>query len=57
LHPPGEDADPLTEVLRNGARVLLAQSVEAETAEGLRPTPSDDKDGRQEGQLGTERTA
>jgi len=29
---PGTFADPLTEVLRNGARVLLAQAVEAEVA-------------------------
>ena len=27
---PGSFADPLTEVLRNGARALLAQAVEAE---------------------------
>jgi transposase-like protein len=32
---PGSFADPLTEVLRNGARVLLAQAVEAEVAEFL----------------------
>jgi hypothetical protein len=30
---PGSFADPLTEVLRNGARSLLAQAVEAEVAE------------------------
>jgi putative transposase len=35
LRQPGEVADPLTEVLRNGARVLLAQAVEAEVAEAL----------------------
>ncbi len=29
---PGTFADPLTEVLRNGARTLLAQAVEAEVA-------------------------
>src|ERR1700746_4046607 len=29
---PGTFADPLTEVLRNGARALLAQAVEAEVA-------------------------
>ena len=29
---PGSFADPLTEVLRNGARALLAQAVEAEVA-------------------------
>ena len=32
---PGLFADPLTEVLRNGARTLLAQAVEAEVAEFL----------------------
>jgi putative transposase len=32
---PGSFADPLTEVLRNGARSLLAQAVEAEVAEFL----------------------
>jgi len=32
LSQPGTFADPLTEVLRNGARVLLAQAVEAEVA-------------------------
>ncbi len=35
LRRPGEVADPLTEVLRNGARALLAQAVEAEIAEAL----------------------
>ena len=29
---PGTLADPLTEILRNGARALLAQAVEAEVA-------------------------
>ena len=29
---PGTIADPLTEILRNGARALLAQAVEAEVA-------------------------
>ena len=29
---PGSFADPLTDVLRNGARALLAQAVEAEVA-------------------------
>ena len=29
---PGTFADPLTEVLRNGARALLSQAVEAEVA-------------------------
>jgi transposase-like protein len=32
---PGSFADPLTEVLRNGARALLAQAIEAEVAEFL----------------------
>ncbi len=32
LTQPGTFADPLTEVLRNGARALLAQAVEAEVA-------------------------
>ena len=32
---PGTFADPLTEVLRNGARALLAQAIEAEVAEFL----------------------
>ena len=32
LHQPGTFADPLTEVLRNGARALLAQAIEAEVA-------------------------
>jgi transposase-like protein len=35
LRQPGEFADPLTEVLRNGARQLLAQAVETEVAELL----------------------
>jgi putative transposase len=35
LLPPGSFADPLTEVLRNGARALLAQAIEAEVAEFL----------------------
>ena len=35
LRQPGEIADPLTEVLRNGARALLAQAVEAEVAEAI----------------------
>jgi putative transposase len=33
LRQPGEFADPLTEVLRNGARTLLAQAIEAEVAD------------------------
>ena len=32
---PGSFADPLTEVLRNGARALLAQAIEVEVAEFL----------------------
>jgi hypothetical protein len=32
LSQPGTFTDPLTEVLRNGARALLAQAVEAEVA-------------------------
>src|SRR5947208_12972126 len=32
LSKPGTFADPLTEVLRNGARALLAQAVEAEVS-------------------------
>jgi putative transposase len=32
---PGSFADPLTEVLRNGARAVLAQAVEAEVADFL----------------------
>ena len=32
LSQPGTFTDPLTEVLRNGARALLAQAVEAEAA-------------------------
>ena len=35
LRQPGEFADPLTDVLRNGARQLLTQAVEAELAECL----------------------
>jgi transposase-like protein len=35
LRQPGEFADPLTEVLRNGARQLLTQAVEAELTECL----------------------
>ena len=35
LTQPGSFEDPLTEVLRNGARALLAQAVEAEVAEFL----------------------
>ena len=35
LRHPGDIADPLTEALRNGARALLAQAVEAEVAEAL----------------------
>jgi transposase-like protein len=48
LRQPGEFADPLTEMLRNGARQLLTQAVEAEVAECL-VTPADltTGDGRQ----------
>src|SRR6267142_20172 len=35
LRQPGDFSDPLTEALRNGARALLAQAVEAEVAEAL----------------------
>ena len=35
LFQPGSFTDPLTEVLRNGARALLAQAIEAEVAEFL----------------------
>ncbi len=35
LRQPGDVSDPLTEVLRNGARALLAQAVEAEVAQAL----------------------
>ena len=35
LRQPGDVADPLTEALRNGARALLTQAVEAEVAEAL----------------------
>jgi hypothetical protein len=35
LVPPGTFSDPLTEILRNGARTLLAQAVEAEVADFL----------------------
>lgn len=35
LRQPGEFSDPLTEVLRDGARQLLAQAVEAELADCL----------------------
>ena len=34
LSQPGTFADPLTEVLRNGARALLSQAVEAEVEIG-----------------------
>jgi len=37
LSQPGTFADPLTEVLRNGARALLAQAVEAEVVTKIRP--------------------
>ena len=36
---PGSFADPLTEVLRNGARALLVQAIEAKVAEFLTKCP------------------
>ena len=36
---PGTFADPLTDVLRNGARALLAQAIEAEVADFCTSTP------------------
>ena len=39
LTQPGTFSDPLTEVLRNGARTLLGQAVEAEVAVGSAPIP------------------
>jgi hypothetical protein len=48
LSQPGTFADPLTEVLRNGARALLSQAVEAEVAALLsRHTDKLTDDGRQ----------
>jgi putative transposase len=35
LRQPGAIADPLTEILRDGARALLAQAVEAEVSQAL----------------------
>ncbi len=47
LAQPGEFDDPLTEVLRNGARALLAQAVEAEVADFLaKHSASKTEDGR-----------
>ena len=40
LSQPGTFADPLTEVLRNGARALLVQAVEAEVATLLSSHPT-----------------
>ena len=40
LTQPGTFSDPLTEVLRNGARTLLGQAVEAEVAAWLTPIPT-----------------
>ena len=37
---PGSFADPLTEVLRNGARALLSQAIEAEVAPNSSPSMS-----------------
>lgn len=36
---PGSFADPITEVLRNGARTLLAQAIAAEVADFLAKMP------------------
>ena len=48
LSQPGTFADPLTEVLRNGARALLAQAIEAEVAALLAShTEKRTEDGRQ----------
>ena len=48
LSPPGSFIDPLTEVLRDGARALLAQAVEAEVATLLsRYADETSNDGRQ----------
>jgi putative transposase len=48
LSQPASFADPLTEVLRNGARALLAQAVEAEVATLLsRYADESTDDGRQ----------
>ena len=45
---PGSFSDPLTEILRNGARALLAQAVEAEVAEFLgKHADLKTRDGRQ----------
>ncbi|KAB2839298.1 MAG: IS256 family transposase [Burkholderiales bacterium] len=47
LAQPGAFADPLTEVIRNGARTLLAHAVEAEVAELLRQhADKETEDGR-----------
>ena len=43
LAQPGNFADPLTEVLRKGARALLAQAVEAEVATLLSRYADDDR--------------
>ena len=44
---PGSFSDPLTEVLRNGARSLLAKAIEAEVAEFLaKHTDLKTEDGR-----------
>jgi putative transposase len=46
LSQPGNFADPLTEVLRKGARALLAQAVEAEVATLLSRYAETTDDGR-----------
>jgi hypothetical protein len=51
LSQPGDFADPLTEVLRKGARALLAQAVEAEVATLLsRYADETTDDGRKQSQ-------
>ena len=40
LSQPGTFSDPLTQVLRNGARAVLAQAVEAEVAAFSDPMPT-----------------
>jgi putative transposase len=43
LRQPGAIADPLTEVLRDGARALLAQAIEAEVSQALAAEPTPDR--------------
>jgi putative transposase len=47
LSQPGSFVDPLTEVLRDGARALLAQAVEAEVATLLSRYADETSNGRQ----------